>query len=196
MSLSAALQELGLTEPQAVHLATFSPIIYRDTTLVTVANSAAEETLVSLTLPANSISKNSGIRFTAHGWFFNNTVGTVNCRWRIKLGSTTVLQTESHGYAQDASAKRSTIIKGMIYGDGASGSQVAFGNFGIAQLSDGAGQMDDEQQFELGHHETVGETETGELTFTITADMNTADANAQVAHQGLFIEKFYDGIET
>lgn len=76
--------------------ATQPGVLFTQTATGTVANTAAETTLVStgvgtMTLPANFLVAGRSLRIKASGFF--STISTPNVRWRVKLGAVILLDT-------------------------------------------------------------------------------------------------------
>lgn len=83
--------------------------VYRKSTAKTINNSVAETDLLNgeITVGANVMGTSSVLRLTAEGDLLNNTGGTVTApRFKLKLGATTLLDTNALAGAVTTSAAR------------------------------------------------------------------------------------------
>jgi hypothetical protein len=95
--ISQQIQDVqSLILPQAPLVSTYPQIVFVQPGAVTVANTTTETTLLgsgNKVLPANFFSAKRTLRFNGYG--FHSATGVANIRIRVKLNSTTILDTGS-----------------------------------------------------------------------------------------------------
>jgi hypothetical protein len=166
-------------------------ILYRTNTLVTFANSTAENTLLSATIPGKTLSTDRTIRITIIGDIKNNSGGNVTYIFRGKYGATTFFNTGAQTITYSSANRRCHwLFRTTITNLGATNAQLCFTEFNhCPSATDGvAGEMvANIPQFQASH-ESVAEDSTVDKTLALTVQMGTANANTDNRLVAAFVE--------
>lgn len=164
-----------------------------DTSVNDVVSTAAETTVYTYSVPANTLSTNRALRITVIGDYLNNTGGGDTFTFRVKYGSTTYL---TAAWSTSTNANRKAFTGQFILSaSGATNTQVAMG---WASLADGAdtanadGTMTTTQsstnKLLAGTLNNGAEDTTGALNLVLTADHAASSANLSFRCQAVHVE--------
>ena len=84
----------------------YGRVLDRQTGVLDVANTAAETTLYSFLMAPNTLYNNRSVRLEMYGDWLNNTAGADNMIFRLKLGATTVIQSNTIAMSNSGGATR------------------------------------------------------------------------------------------
>lgn len=161
-------------------MAYISRTLERDSSTVTVENTAAETTLESFSLAANTLAAGRGVRLRMLGDGLNNSGGDVVTIWRVKLGTTT-LWGDDVTFA--TSANRAPWSLDLTLAGIAAGSQAVNGVIEAPTRTAGTPSVAGQGIFATApsatFYGTSAEDETTALTLTVSVDMDTAHADAE-----------------
>lgn len=153
-------------------------------TEVVISNSAAEEVLMSSTIPADTIGY---LLFELNGGVNNSSGASVVMTMRIKLGGVTVWEDDTG--AITTGAQTSTVqLKGSIVGS-APGAQKVHGHLLISSRNYSATAATDEIVANGQPRESASADETAPLLLEVTMQMDTADALAGFTVDSFLIEQ-------
>ncbi|HEY6018708.1 MAG TPA: hypothetical protein VIY48_02105 [Candidatus Paceibacterota bacterium] len=117
-------------------------VIGRVTTPVTVNNTVADTNLSSITVPANALGTNGLLRLTLWGDMLNNNALIDSPRWKLKLGATTLLDTNVTGTGNVwsvSAVRQGWRIQAEVLNLGAANAQVSLLDVGFAVANGNAG---------------------------------------------------------
>jgi len=152
-------------------------VIDRDVTPTAFNTSAAENTIYTYTIPANSLDSNSCLRLTLGGTYLNNTgVNTPDMTVRYKLGASTVFTTSFTNITNSAN-RRPVSVVWNICNQGATNDQshiIREWDVRDANMDVSAGSSAIDM--------------TSDQAITITAQHDASNANQEVAQEDAFLE--------
>lgn len=160
--------------------------LFVGTTTVTVANTVTETSLTdggigSLTLPANFLTVGRAIRIVGAGYHSNVNGNTL--RIRVKLGSTTLLDTGAQGTTastNDGFQLRAQIVCRSV---GSSGTVMAQGEY-----KEYSGTPSSHDTFQLVNTSTTTVNTTISQAISITAEWGTASASNTISMAVCLVE--------
>ncbi len=145
----------------------------------TVNNTVTETDLVNFDVPANGLEiVGHSIRVIASGEFLNNTGGADTVTFRVKLGATTMLATAALSF--NASANRRKWFAEINLLAEAEDTQRMTGTLLVSDAdADSFADHGTDGQAATGYG-TAAEVTSAALTFKITGQLGTANANLEV----------------
>ena len=146
-----------------------------DATAVTIVSSNSEETLSTVSVPANTFSTNNAIRFKVYIKEFDMVNGDT-CTIKFKYGSTTLITL----VLNDSTGARTNFqghIEGVIMAAGATNSQDATMAIRVRNTT---GWVIGEQIWSLQGAGTSAEDSTGALNLLITGQFNDSSASNKI----------------
>ena len=172
------------SDPAADKTATFQAVtgtlpvvIDRDVSNASLVNDTTETTMYTYTVPANTLGTNGMIRISYVGELLNNTGGSATLVVRVKLGSTTVFDSNTILAATNSSSERSLFGHCWIAAANATNAQVSGGQISLGATSTTGGQAGGAVFRPEAVHNTIAEDSTTDLTLSITFDFATASAS-------------------
>ena len=171
-----------------VALGASGPLIVANPTEITVSNSAAENTLFSVSIPANTLLTGKAIRFKAYFSAFTIT-GNYKCDFKIKYGVTTIVTLTTPETAH--LGVRKGWLEGIIMADGGSSAQkgaatLFFAVDGEEAAADAAVGYSKNSVSALG---SGAEVATGALNLVLSAQFNNASVNENLTAEFWLVEK-------
>ena len=168
------------SDADALHTHTLNKKLYAGT-ITQCTNTTVETTLCSVTVPGNALGTDNGVTIKVLIETFN--IGeNDNVTLRLKYGSTTVGTVSASQGLGDLSGIGT--LDAHLIANSATNAQVS--NFSFKWIDDGASTADDYEEAQGISYGTATEDSTGDLTLSITAQWNDADASNDI-NQGTAI---------
>lgn len=154
--------------------------------------SNTEDTLISISIPGNTLGTDGGVRFTAY--FSLLTIPTslnVGLTFKIKYGTTTFATINPTGVATSVSNNTKGVISGLLLANGTTSSQKGFAEVRFCE----AGSEDDAETAVSGDkifgfgEGTAAEDSTGALNFVMTIQSTSTSGSQQINREIVLIEK-------
>lgn len=161
-------------------------IINRDFTNQVVVSTAAETTVYTFTLPANTLRKNRGLRFTMMGHLLNNTGSNRTIQLRYKIGSQTVGD-HTHTAASNAN-ERAISFTSFVQEDAVTNSQAGITHSMLGAVNTVAGVGAAVAETFLSHHHTLAQDGTTDLTVTLTVQLSISSGSLQATVHTIVLE--------
>lgn len=169
-----------------------SPLtLLRDNTDVTIANTVTETALFTYPIPAFTLDGDRGLRMTIRGRIKNHTGGTEGCKWRVKLGATTLWGININNLGTTASESEPWQLRLEVVAKNSDAEQELYGEFGFSadlgagKLLNGEGGVTTVSAALFGESTEDGTTD---LDLVVTCELSVADADLSVMHRMSIVE--------
>jgi hypothetical protein len=156
--------------------------IARDAALLDVVNTAAETTLLSATVPANTLSTNRAVRLTLTGDYLNNSGANQTLTLRLKYGATTLYNDVTAVIATNA-ARRALRVEALLAAANSATAQALGGLISISAPGGTTNGLGDLGVAALTTTPITGaavENSATALAFALTAQHGAANASLSV----------------
>ena len=162
----------------------------RDLTQIEIVNSTTETSIYSKSISAGILGSDGGVRLTIGGTFLNNSGATRNLLFRIKLGATTVLATNSFPVVVDADERQWKLD--IYFLNSAAAAQKWGASFILGVGTGGTGfTITDPTSFNMyigAGYATSAEDTTGALVLDVTAQHSFAHASLNIKKEVAVLE--------
>lgn len=159
----------------------------RSSSAVSFANSVAENTLATYTIPGGEPVAGDVYTLDASGTIFNNTGANVTYLWRLKYGATTLMATIAMPFTTSASRRRWTIKAHMLF-ETTSAEEMWAELLGTATGSGETWSLLGTSESALGQSSAAESSATGKA-FALTCQMGTASVNADIFREAYVFER-------
>jgi hypothetical protein len=164
-------------------LAGLTSLLFADNTRTTIDNDATETTVYTDTLLADTLGANGFLRITHFGLTTRNMGADKDLTFRLKLGATTLV-TLTHLNVSDGKTDLPTKVEFILKADGGTSAQLVIGMSHVYNDSTSATAF----IRVVADSGTGAEDTTGNLTLSITAQNETANANEKYVAETTFVE--------
>lgn len=172
------------SDPAADRTATFQAVtgnlpvvIDRDVTSSSLVNDTAETTMYSYSIPANTLGSDGMIRLQWAGEFLNNTGGSATLVVRVKLGSTTIFDTNTVLAGTNSASERNLAGHCWISAQNATNAQASYCQASMGATSTTGGSAGGAVFRPEAVHNSIAEDSTTALTLSITFDFASASTS-------------------
>lgn len=167
-------------------------VFYKDTTDITKVNVSTEQTIFSISIPANYLTDKTMIRFTVIGEYLNNSGSTSDFKCNLELNSNSVFRDQAGSVPSGVDRRAWTFRCELFPENGSSSLQYAIGNFQLSEATTalhGWGDMnDDEIQSSTSFSGGSTEAATSSMTLSFKTQHSVANANTSVTVKGILVE--------
>jgi hypothetical protein len=160
------------------------PAIARFSSLLDIVNTAAESTLLSALIPANTLGSDRAVRAVLLGDYLNNTGANQTLRLRLKYGATTLYDGTTGALASNA-ARRAVRVELVIAGQGSASVQALGGLVHVSAPGGAAAGIGDLAGASLAVPVAgaAAENSAAALTLAVTVTHSAASANLSFRRQ-------------
>jgi hypothetical protein len=161
----------------------------RDVTSADVVSTAAETTVYSFSVPANSLGSTRALRLTMIADYLNNSGSATQLIIKVKLGTTTVLTLDSTAGAFSSNATRRPVrLEAMISAANATNAQVGSGSLYMGGNNGVTGQSNTQSTLFISNHNAVAEDTTSAKTLSITVQHDASHASLSFIARAIQLE--------
>jgi hypothetical protein len=149
--------------------------------LVTISNSAAETSVLSVSIPADTLGTAGGVKVSIYGRYVNNTGANRTFTARVKFGSTTLFADTTANLATSATARPVAFEMGLL-NKNATNAQGLGGTMTVSNSTAGANGFGDLATDEIIAQTAISGTSAENTTAARTFDVTMQLSNASAAH--------------
>jgi hypothetical protein len=162
----------------------------RDVAVATVTNTTTETAVYSFSVPANTLGTDKKLRLALIGDYLNDSGGSADITFRVKLGATTVLSGTNGNTVATSPTRHPVRLDAGISALNATNAQVAAGLLFFGTNGGVTGALGAPNAFgdSMGVHAGVAEDSTAALTLSVTVQHTVANASITFRCHAVHVE--------